>query len=166
MKPLREEITTQSMKKGRPWARTLKYYNPKLYGVYKTMINRCYRKNATSYEIYGGRGIKVCDEWLDSFDTFCTWALHNGYKQGLTLDRVDVNGNYQPQNCRFVDRKTQGRNRRGNRIATINGVSRTASEWAEIAGIDSDLIYYRLNHNWPEDKLLIKPLPNGRRVKK
>ena len=108
------------------------------------MVNRCTRPNATSYSIYGGRGIKVCDEWGDSFETFCEWAVTNGYEEGLTLDRIDVNGNYEPSNCRFVDRKFQGRNRRITLYVTVWDETKPATEWAEIYGIDPGRIYRRL----------------------
>lgn len=144
--------------------RTMKADHPKLYGVYRTMINRCYRTNATSFEIYGGRGIRVDDVWLKSFENFCTWALHNGYKKGLTLDRINVNKNYGPDNCRFVDRKTQGRNRRCTKLLTLNGETLPLTEWAEKAGIKASLIHNRLRKGWPEDKLLMKPLPYGRKL--
>ena len=77
-----------------------------------SMIGRCYRKNLKSYQNYGGRGISVCEEWRNSFKSFYDWAVDNEFKNELTLDRIDNNGNYEPSNCRWVDRKTQTRNTR------------------------------------------------------
>lgn len=89
----------------------------RLYAVWKSMKSRCYNKNERAYSLYGGRGILVCDEWLDDFATFRNWAMENGYDPNAprgkcTIDRINVNGNYEPSNCRFVDMKTQARNRR------------------------------------------------------
>lgn len=87
-------------------------------GIYKQLIRvywamhaRCYNKNTNRYKNYGGRGIKICDEWLNSHLSFCEWAVNNGYQKGLTIDRIDVNKNYSPSNCRWVDYKTQANNK-------------------------------------------------------
>jgi len=89
-------------------------HGTRLYYVYRNILDRCYRSNNKHYKNYGGRGIKVTDEWLgdEGFLNFHNWALKNGYEDGLTIDREDVNGDYEPSNCRWVDMKTQSENRR------------------------------------------------------
>ena len=82
--------------------------------------SRCYNTNSSSYKNYGARGIKVCDEWLNDFMNFYNWAIDNGYKDGLTLDRIDVNGNYEPSNCRWITSSEQRYNTRRNRLIQYN----------------------------------------------
>ena len=90
----------------------------RLYRIYQCMKSRCYRSYTQCYPRYGGRGIKMCDEWLGKggkgYRTFEKWALSNGYNDSLSIDRIDVNGNYEPSNCRWADSHTQSRNRRNN----------------------------------------------------
>jgi hypothetical protein len=94
----------------------------RLYNIWILMKARCYRKASPSYKNYGGRGITICDEWIHSYETFRTWALENGYKENLSIDRIDVNGNYCPENCRWADNSTQVNNRRPYGKIPITGI--------------------------------------------
>ena len=84
----------------------------RIYGIYTNMKSRCNNKNMSEYHCYGGRGIKVCEEWQKEPQAFIQWALNNGYKEGLSIDRINVNGNYEPDNCRWTDSETQCLNQR------------------------------------------------------
>lgn len=128
---------------------TMKYNktNIKLYDVWQHIKQRCYNNNNQAYPNYGGRGIEVCKEWLDDFMTFYDWSINNGYKEGLTIDRIDVNGNYEPSNCRWVDRKIQARNRRNNRNITINGETHCLKDWCKILNLNYNTVSSRLHYN-------------------
>ena len=89
--------------------------NTLLYGVWGGIKTRCLNKNYKKYKDYGGRGIIICDEWLNDFSSFYNWSIENGYKKGLTIDRIDVNRNYEPKNCRWTTQKVQQNNRRNNK---------------------------------------------------
>lgn len=99
------------------------------------MKDRCYNKKSDSYKWYGARGIKICDAWLSDSDKFYTWAKANGFSKGLLIDRIDVNGNYTPDNCRFVDDKTSGRNTRRTMYVTLFGCEKPFIEWCELFDI-------------------------------
>jgi len=116
----------------------------RLYTEWRMMINRCRYPSHKSYADYGGRGIKVCAEWQD-FPTYKDWALSHGYSDELTLDRIDVNGNYEPSNCRFVDMITQCNNRRSNQYYTYKGESLTLSQWARRCNISRACLWNRIN---------------------
>ena len=112
----------------------------RLYKVWKGIKQRCCNPNATSYKFYSGRGIKICAAWENSFSEFKNWALDNGYDMNAeygdcTIDRIDVNGDYSPKNCRFVSLKKQSRNRSSNHIVTIHGVSKCIADWKDILHI-------------------------------
>lgn len=126
----------------------------RLYCIRGDMIQRCENPNQSQYKNYGGRGIKVCKKWRKDFVAFRKWALKHGYKKGLTIDRINNDGNYEPKNCRFVTAKEQQRNKRNNTLITIKDETKTFSEWCEIAGIGKGCLQKRLKNNWPEEKLL------------
>lgn len=92
-----------------------------IYKVWDSIRRRCNNPKVDSYRLYGGRGIKICDEWVKSFDSFWNWAKENGYQKGLQIDRIDVNGNYEPDNCRWATPKENSRNRRDNVLVNVNG---------------------------------------------
>ena len=115
--------------KERGWQRH-GYSHTNIYGILQGMKDRCYNKNSHAYHLYGGRGIKVCDEWLKSSEAFIKWSYENGYVDGKprseqSIDRIDVNGDYCPENCRWVDKDVQNYNKRCTRKVVINGQEKT-----------------------------------------
>lgn len=128
----------------------------RLYNIWVNMKGRCYNKNIDSYKNYGGRGISVCNEWKNNFKKFKEWSLNNGYKDDLTIDRIDVNGNYEPSNCRWVDMKTQGNNTRRNHLITFDGKTKTMTEWAEEIEISYTTLRKRLRDGWSIEDALTK----------
>lgn len=114
--------------------------------IFNHLKNRCINKKNLSYKNYGGRGIKVCDEWLDKkngFSSFCNWAIQNGYQNNLTIDRIDVNKNYEPNNCRWVTMLEQENNRRNNIIIKYNEQTHTLKEWSRILNLNYNTMYSR-----------------------
>lgn len=127
----------------------------KLYRVWFDIKRRCYNTKRENYKNYGGRGIKMCEEWNEDFMNFYNWSLKNGYREGLTIDRIDVNGNYEPSNCRWVENKVQANNKTNNRLITYNGETHTAAEWSKIVGIRPDTILHRIKkYGWSIEKAL------------
>ena len=128
------------------------------------MKNRCNNPDNKNYKDYGGRGIKVCSEWSDKKNghrNFRKWAIENGWRKGLSIDRKDNNGDYEPSNCRWSTPKQQSNNTRFNRIVTINGKAKTVQEWADIVGISQRAMTGRIESGWSEEDLLkpkYKPL--------
>lgn len=120
----------------------------RLYQCYKDMLNRCYSPKNKRFDCYGNRGVGVCCEWLSDFNSFRVWALANGYNDSLTLDRIDVNGNYEPSNCRWATSKTQNNNRSNNRIVQYNGETMTLHELSEKHDIDYKTLWQRINLGW------------------
>lgn len=107
----------------------------------------------------GGRGIKVCDEWNKSAKSFAEWAFTHGYNDELTLDRINNDGDYEPNNCRWVTNKEQNRNRSTNKMITYNNETKLLSEWAKELDISKDVLSYRLKNGWSiEDAFFIRPL--------
>lgn len=133
----------------------------KLYNSWRAMKERCTNPHAENYPSYGGRGIRVCEEWLD-YEIFMSWALTHGYKPGLTIDRVDMNGDYTPENCRWINQRQQCNNKRNNRRITFNGRTKTLSEWASEVGINKGTILNRIDKlGWDASKALTEPVKHG-----
>lgn len=123
--------------------------NTRLHLIWCNMKARCYNKNDKYYQDYGGRGIAVCDEWKDDFMSFYNWSTANGYADNLTIDRIDVNGNYEPNNCRWATIKQQNRNKRDTKYVTYKGVTKPLIEWCEILRVEYHKTYNRIyNLDW------------------
>ena len=120
----------------------------RLYSIYRNMRTRCYNKNTTSYKDYGARGITVCDEWLNDYKLFSDWAMSNGYRDDLTLDRINYDKGYSPDNCRWVTTKVQSNNTRRNHYVTLNGITKTLKEWSEFYNINYRTVRDRLVRGW------------------
>lgn len=122
------------------------------------MKTRCYNTNSPTYKNYGGRGIKVCDEWVNNFEAFYKWSMENGYKDGLQIDRIDNDGDYGPSNCRWVTSKENYNNRRTSRFVTINGETKTIAQWCEIYNIKDNVVRARISRGWDEVKAITTPV--------
>lgn len=120
----------------------------RLYFIWQNMKDRCTNQNNKNYKNYGGRGIEVCDDWLKSFDSFSLWAKETGYKDNLTIDRINVNGNYEPNNCRWLTKREQQSNKTNNVKLTYDNETHNITEWANILGISRNNIYQRIKRGW------------------
>lgn len=133
-----------------------KKYN-RIRRIWYGMISRCTSMKDKSYYRYGGRGIRVCDEWLNSFEAFESWALANGYRDDLTIDRIDNNGNYEPSNCRWADSITQANNTSKNLYITYKGRTQTLAQWVRELDLDYEVTYHRLDEGWTIEDAFEKP---------
>lgn len=140
-----------------------RYYakNKRLYGVWCGMLNRCENQNTKSYKDYGARGIAVCPEW-HTFKNFLDWAISSGYDQEApfgeyTIDRVDTNGDYCPENCRWVSYKQQARNNRHNHLVTIDGETMPLVSAAEKYGISINTVKMRIKRGWSDVDAITTP---------
>lgn len=134
----------------------------RIYRIWQTMKYRCYNPNSDEYQYYGERGICLCEEWNDDFSIFYNWAINHGYKDNLTIDRINVNGNYEPNNCRWTTMKVQENNKRNNRILAFQGKEQTVTQWSEELGINRETIYYRLKSGWSVEDILLKPVKSSK----
>lgn len=118
-----------------------------LYRRYNDIKTRCYNKNREKYKIYGGRGIEMCEEWKNSYESFKDWALQNGWDKNLSIDRINNNGNYEPSNCRWVDNYVQANNKSNNVIIEIDGVKKNLTQWARYYGVNVKTAHTRYSRN-------------------
>jgi hypothetical protein len=135
----------------------------KLKDLYGNMLARCYDKRNKRYANYDGRGVRVCDEWLNDRMSFYHWANDNGHAVGLQLDRIDVNGNYEPSNCRFADGITQANNTTRNRFLEYHGVRMTVANWTRILGAAPRSIQSRIDKGWSVERALTQPFRTPRK---
>lgn len=144
----REMVSTTMMTHGKS--------KTSLYNKWHGIKQRCENQNNSCFKDYGGRGIKLCDEW-QNFDSFQEWALENGYQDELTIERINNNGNYEPGNCKWVTRKEQGNNKRNNRLLSYKGETKTMHQWSEESGVNYNTLYTRLQNGWSVEKALTTP---------
>ncbi len=113
----------------------------RIYWIWHTMVRRCHNPQAGDYDRYGGRGIAVCEEWRHDFAAFQAWALEHGYAEGLQCDRIDNDGDYRPDNCRWVTAGENALNRSSCQRMELAGTTKTVTEWAEQLGLNRYTIY-------------------------
>ena len=124
----------------------------RLHNIWLSMRQRCEKPHCSTYHKYGAKGIRVCREW-SSFEAFRDWSLANGYKDDLTIDRVNPNGNYEPSNCRWVTQKEQQNNRTNNVLLTYKGETHGLVEWEKITGIPYHILYDRYHRDWNTERI-------------
>lgn len=128
--------------------------NTRLFNTWVRLKQKCYNSNDSHYKYYGSRGIVVYQEWLDDFMNFYNWAMENGYRDDLTIDRIDVDGNYEPDNCRWVDMKIQCNNRRNTKYITYNGKTQTISQWCDELNLPYKRVIQRHYRGWSDKDCL------------
>lgn len=138
----------------------------RLYKIWDGMKQRCLNENDVNYHYYGGRGIKICNEWLDKevgMLNFKEWSLTNGYNESLTIDRINNNGDYEPSNCRWVDMKVQANNKSINKLITYKGVTKTLSQWSEEYNIPYVTFVKRIDSGWDIERALTDKVTQKRK---
>jgi len=153
----RNKIRSCGCKKGRMIAeKKIKHgmRKTRLYYIWNAMIQRCENPKSHEAYLYSERGITVCPEW-HTFENFMNWALQNGFKDNLTIDRIDNNGNYEPSNCRWADLITQANNKRTNRRIEYNGETKTLAQWARHFMVDYRSLWQRLKRGWDFEQAIL-----------
>ena len=139
---------------------THSYSRTRIYRIFQCMKQRCYNPKSDRYKNYGGRGITICEEWLSDFTNFYKWAINNNYSKDLTIERVNVNGNYCPENCTWISNLEQGNNRTNNHWIEYKGEKLTVQQASRKYKIQIDTLLYRLKH-WDIEKALNYPVQEG-----
>lgn len=135
----------------------------RIYRIYHAILQRCFNQKSDSYKWYGGRGITVCDEWKDSFESFMSWAGENGYDNNLTIDRIDHDGNYEPGNCRWVTQAEQLNNTRSNIVITCDGKTMNLMQWSKHLGVSYDMLRSRYRLGWDSERIIKEQPKNYQR---
>lgn len=139
----------------------------RLHRIWSGMKNRCQNPNNHAYKDYGGRGIVVCKEWSDDFNRFKEWATDSGYREGLTIERIDFDKGYCPDNCTWITKSEQAQNRRRCIFVTIDGKTMNLQQWCDELGIDYKLVHNRIHKlGWEPVKALTTPVDKSKRNKK
>ena len=133
----------------------------RLHNIWIGIKTRCYNPNHHNYKDYGDRGIKMCDTWKNDYLSFAKWSRENGYLEDLSIDRINVDGDYSPENCRWTDRKTQGNNKRNNVMITVNGQTLSRAEWARKNNIPVGAILARQSRGWSDEDSVMTPIENN-----
>lgn len=132
--------------------------NTRLHSIWTAMISRCENPKNNRFYSYGSKGIKVCEEWRNDFQSFYEWAIANGYSDELSIDRIDVNGNYEPSNCRWATTKEQANNKTTSRLIEYLGETKNAKQWADFFGFNYKYFHENLKkNNWDMESVLNKP---------
>lgn len=129
----------------------------RLYAIWNGMVRRCHNPKAQRYNDYGGRGIEVCEEWRSDFMAFRAWALENGYREDLSIDRKDNDGNYCPENCRWATDAEQANNMSSNTLISFNGKTKNVKQWSEDTGISYTALISRFSRGWSVERALTTP---------
>ena len=130
--------------------------------IFKNMLARCYKPQNKRWDRYGGRGIKVCDQWRENRSAFFCWALANGYEASRSIDRIDVNGDYTPKNCRWATTRQQANNTSRSVHLTWHNETATVTEWAAKLGVRASALQHRVDRGWPEDRIFTQPFREDR----
>lgn len=139
----------------------------RLHNIWYLMHYRCNNHKFHEYHNYGGRGIHVCEEWtgVDGYFRFKEWALKNGYDKHLTIDRINVDGNYEPQNCRWITKAKQNTNKRTNVLVEFNGEVKSLAEWSEVYNIPYKTLHRRLKLGWSIENAITRPIRVANHIK-
>jgi len=140
--------------------------NTRLHRIWCGMKQRANYQNGKQYDRYGGRGISICDEWASDYTAFKHWALQSGYADKLTIDRINNDGDYAPNNCKWSTYKEQENNRCNNTIIEVAGETHTLSEWSDISGISAATLSFRLKHGWQLEELFMPVNLNNKNIRK
>lgn len=134
------------------------FFGTRIYNTWAHMKQRCYNPNNASYAYYGAKGIKVCEDW-QNFIPFCEWAIINGYNDNLTLDRININKDYSPENCRWATIEQQNNNKSDTNLITYNGKTQSLSKWADELNIKPTTLHARIfRHRWSIEKAFTTPV--------
>ena len=126
----------------------------RLYNIWANIKTRCYNEHDPHFERWGNRGITICEEWKNNFQSFYNWSMNNGYSDELCIDRIDNDGNYEPSNCRWVTVKEQNQNKRNVILITYDGQTLSCAEWSRLLGLGKDTVRQRYHKGWTAKECL------------